>query len=275
VLLISVIATTLARCLLRPNGEQLIQAMLQRYAGKWYKTLTFVQTTSFPQTGKVETWYEAAKIPGALRIDVAPIDSGRTILFRNDSIYQFKGGKLAGSKGFVHPLMVLGFDVYNQPADATISKLKDLGFDLSKLRTDTWQGHPVYVVGAAQGDSTTAQFWIDQERLLFVRMIEPAPGRFGCHVRNPVQQVPAARQGMDFSRSDLQRERQDDATRGLRRRERVTSPCRTSCGTRPAGSGLRGSRSARLSRGHRRLGARQAVHGADDSKQVPDVVEVY
>jgi hypothetical protein len=179
VLLIAFTASTLL--MLPPtNGEQLIQAMQQRYAGKWYKTLTFVQTTSFPQTGKVETWYEAAKIPGALRIDVAPIDSGRTILFRNDSIYQFKGGKLAGSKSFVHPLMVLGFDVYTQPADATIGKLKDLGFDLSKLRTDTWQGRPVYVVGAAQGDSTTAQFWIDQERLLFVRMIEPAPDGSGA-----------------------------------------------------------------------------------------------
>jgi hypothetical protein len=219
VLLISIIASTL----LTPpptNGEQLIQAMQQRYAGKWYKTLTFVQTTTFPQTGKVETWYEAARIPGALRIDVAPVDSGRTILFRNDSIYQFKGGKLAGSKNFVHPLMVLGFDVYGQPAEATIGKLKGMGFDLSKLRTDTWQGRPVYVVGAVQGDSTTSQFWIDQERLLFVRMIEPAPGRIGCHVRDPVQQVPAARQRVDLGRGGLQCERQDYATGRLRRRER-------------------------------------------------------
>ena len=29
------------------------------------------------------------------------------------------------------------------------------------------------MVGAAAGDSVTRQFWIDQERLYFVRMIEP------------------------------------------------------------------------------------------------------
>ena len=55
--------------------------MHDAYAGKWYKTLSFVQKTSYPDA-RVETWYEAAEIPGKLRIDVAPIDSMKTILFR-------------------------------------------------------------------------------------------------------------------------------------------------------------------------------------------------
>ncbi|MGH7675022.1 MAG: hypothetical protein ACREMV_07100, partial [Gemmatimonadales bacterium] len=40
----------------------------------------------------------------------------------------------------------------------------------------TWAGRPVYVVGARAGDVHTRQFWIDRERLVFVRMLEPAPG---------------------------------------------------------------------------------------------------
>jgi hypothetical protein len=36
----------------------------------------------------------------------------------------------------------------------------------------------VYVVGAAAGDSTHTQFWVDRERLVFVRMLQPA-GRPG------------------------------------------------------------------------------------------------
>jgi hypothetical protein len=164
------------------NGEELIRAMQQRYAGKWYKTLTFVQTTSFPDKGTQETWYEAAQIPGTLRIDISPVDSGRMILFRNDTISQFKGGKLVGKKDFIHPLMVLGFDVYAQPPEVTSTKLKNLGFDLTKIREDKWQGRAVYVVGAAAGDSTTNQFWVDKERLLFVRMIEPAPDGSGARL---------------------------------------------------------------------------------------------
>src|SRR5262249_55057828 len=33
---------------------------------------------------------------------------------------------------------------------------------------------PVYVVGAKQDDLHSAQFWIDQENLYFVRMLRPA-----------------------------------------------------------------------------------------------------
>src|SRR5207247_10366072 len=32
---------------------------------------------------------------------------------------------------------------------------------------------PVFVVGAKAGDRRTRQFWVDQERLVFVRLLEP------------------------------------------------------------------------------------------------------
>jgi hypothetical protein len=155
------------------NGEELVALMRDRYAGKWYKTLTFVQKTTFPD-GRVETWYEALQLPGKLRIDVAPLDSGKTLLFRNDSLYVFEQRKLKVSQAFVHPLMVLGFDVYESPVSETVQKLRNLKFDLSKLHQTTWQGRPTYVVGAAPGDTTSPQFWIDVERLYFVRSLEPS-----------------------------------------------------------------------------------------------------
>ena len=154
------------------DGVELIGRMRERYLGKWYRTLTFVQKTTLAD-GKVETWYEAAELPGKLRIDIAPLDGKNTLLFRNDSLYEFKGGKLAESRPMIHPLMVLGFDVYAQPVEVTVRQLQALGFDLGKLHESTWQGRPAYVVGAAAGDSVTRQFWIDRERLYFVRMVEP------------------------------------------------------------------------------------------------------
>lgn len=154
------------------DGVELLGLMRERYLGKWYRTLTFVQKTTLAD-GKVETWYEAAELPGKLRIDIAPLGGKRTLLFRNDSIYEFEGGKLAESRPMIHPLMVLGFDVYAQPVDKTIRQLQALGFDLTRLHESTWQGRPAYVVGAAAGDTVTRQFWIDKERLYFVRMVEP------------------------------------------------------------------------------------------------------
>lgn len=155
------------------TGRELLTAMHDRYAGRWYHTLTFVQTTTLAN-GSTETWYEAASIPGRLRIDFGPDTARTTLLFRGDSIYQFRNGTVAGARPFVHPLMVLGFDVYAQPVERTVAQLTTLGFDLGAVHSDTWQGRPVYVVGAPPGDTLGRQFWVDQERLVFVRMIEPS-----------------------------------------------------------------------------------------------------
>lgn len=155
------------------NGEELVGQMHARYDGQWYRSLTFVQTTTFGD-GRQETWYEAAEIPGRLRIDIAPVPERTTILFRGDSIYQWQRGTRRGGGPFVHPLMVLGFDVYAQPVERTVAQLRALGFDLSKLRADRWQDRAVWVVGADSGDLRHRQFWIDQDRLVFVRSIEPA-----------------------------------------------------------------------------------------------------
>jgi outer membrane lipoprotein-sorting protein len=165
--------------------EDLVQAMQKKYAKSWYKTATFVQkTTNIDKDGnkKVETWYEAMSLPGSLRIDFTPTKDGNGILFANYQIYTFKSGKVDVNRPYVHPLMILGFDIYRLPMADAIEKLKGLKFDLSILREDTWQGRPVYVVGAKAGDLHSAQFWIDKQNLYFVRMIRPS-GRDGAQTQ--------------------------------------------------------------------------------------------
>ena len=153
------------------TGADLVRQMHARYSGKWYRTITFVQTTSFPDR-PAETWYEAGTIPGKLRIDVAPTDSMRAILYLGDSTIVFKGGKRVAARQDRNLLMTLGFDVYGQAPDTTIAQLETAGVDLQKIREDRWNGAKVWVVGAERGDTTSTQFWIDQKRLLFVRLIE-------------------------------------------------------------------------------------------------------
>jgi outer membrane lipoprotein-sorting protein len=158
------------------TSDDLLAAMRKKYVKSWYKTTTFKQvTTDFEKDGtkKVAVWYEAISMPGRLRIDFDPIKDGNGILFANDNIYTFKEGKLENSRPLIHPLVLLAFDVYFLPVDQTTAKLKQLKFDLSSLREDTWQGRPVYVVGAKAGDLHSAQFWIDKQRLYFVRMFRP------------------------------------------------------------------------------------------------------
>jgi len=164
------------------SAEDLVRAMHDRYAGRWPTETTFVQTSTFHEADSTrsEIWYEATGSPSKLRIDFAPLENGNGVIFRGDSVYQFKSDSLVAAVPRVHPLMVLSRDVYVLPVEETLAKLRDLGFDLAKVREETWQGRPAYVVGADAGDLESPQFWIDKENLLFVRLIEPAkqdPGK--------------------------------------------------------------------------------------------------
>lgn len=158
------------------NGEALLRAMHDRYQNDWYETLTFTQksTTIKPDgTTQSTTWYEALQLPGKLRIDIGQPSENNGAIFADNTVTSIKDGKVAGTRPLVHMLLVLGFDVYRQRADKTIAAVKQDGFDLSKLHEDTWQGEPVYVVGADKGDLKTKQFWIEKKRLLFVRIVQP------------------------------------------------------------------------------------------------------
>ena len=159
------------------NTNELISAMQKKYGKSWYKTATFVQQTTNIEpdgTSKVEIWYEAMSVPGSLRIDFTPTKEGNGILFTDGKIFVFKNGKVDTTRPFEHPLLILGFDIYRAPASEVTAKLQALKFDLSQFREDTWQGRPVYVVGAKAGDLHSKQFWIDQENLYFVRMLGSA-----------------------------------------------------------------------------------------------------
>lgn len=157
--------------------EDLIAAMQKKHAKTWYRTLTFTQksTTFKPDgTSESEIWYEALNAPGRLRVEIGESKDGNGFMFAGGKQYAFKGGKLVNTQERINPLLLLGFDIYFQPAADTINHLKQMGYDTSKLREDTWQGRPAYVVGADKGDMRSTQFWIDKQNLYFVRLIEPA-----------------------------------------------------------------------------------------------------
>jgi hypothetical protein len=160
----------------RTTTGQVMTAMHDRYARGWYRTLTFEQQsiTHKPDgTSATEIWQEALLLPGRLRIDMGERSAGNGALFVNGREYLYRAGKLVKDLDRLNPLLVLGFDVYRQPVDATMRQLKTLHFDVSTMHEEQWNGRSYFVVGAKIGDLRTAQFWIDQERLYFVRMLQP------------------------------------------------------------------------------------------------------
>ena len=167
------------------NTNELIAAMQKQYGKSWYKTATFVQeTTNFQPDGtsKVETWYEAMSVPGSLRIDFTPISGGNGILFTDGKLFVFKDGKVDNTRPYDHPLLILGFDIYRSHASEVTTKLQALKFDLSQFREYTWQGRPVYVVGAKQATCTRRSSGSIREPLLCQ---DAVAGRMGRKLRRP------------------------------------------------------------------------------------------
>ena len=161
------------------TGDALLRAMHDRYQASWYKTVTFTQkstTYNADATTKVETWYEAASLPGKLRIDIGKPAEGNGYLMTEGTLTIMKNGQIAGTRPYVNILLVLGFDAYTQEAAATAKVVTGEGYDLRKIHEDTWNGKAVYVVGADKGDLKSKQFWVEKDSLLFVRVIEPSRG---------------------------------------------------------------------------------------------------
>ena len=163
-----------------PTGEALLRRMHDAYAGKWFRTLTFEQKSTLRGPDgqeRVETWYEAARAPGDLRIDLVSPTSGNGMLWRGDSSYRFRDGQLRRAGTDVNSLIPFVIALYHQPVETTLRQLAPSGFDLSRVRADRWEGRRAFVVGARDAaDTISSQFWVDAERLVLVRLIETLPG---------------------------------------------------------------------------------------------------
>lgn len=158
------------------TGDAVIQAMHDRYAKTWYHTLTFTQKTTRrtpADTMAIETWKEEAMLPGRLRINIQRASGNFAAIYSGDSVFVVRGDSTVSRAASRNILLIMGFDVYGQPAAQTLSILHSEHYPTTSVREDTWEGRPVYVIGAPAGDTRSPQIWVDKERLLYVRSIQP------------------------------------------------------------------------------------------------------
>src|SRR5690348_10644558 len=122
------------------DGRAVLARMHDRYAGKWYGTLTFVQRTTrhLPNgTEQVSTWYEAQKGP-RLRIDMGDPAQGNGALYTADSVYVMRGGKVARAIADGNPFLPLIAGVYLQPLDVTVAQLAPYKVNLAAVYQRDW-----------------------------------------------------------------------------------------------------------------------------------------
>ncbi len=157
------------------NSTTLLQKMYARYHGKWHTNLAFNQTTERYKNDslvKSQIWYEHILYPDKLRIDFDSLKSGNGIIFRADSTYVISNHKITRSMKNENELIFFLGGMYFVPFDQVLAHFKELHYDLTKFRTDTWKGKRVYVIGSDKADEKVNQLWIDQDKLVPVRFIK-------------------------------------------------------------------------------------------------------
>ncbi|MEP6615081.1 MAG: hypothetical protein ABJA57_00810 [Ginsengibacter sp.] len=161
------------------NSVELLNKMHERYAGKWYKTFTFNQTTERYKNDSLvnkTTWYEALQLPDNFRIDFGDIKEGNAVIFHRDSMYSFRKGQLGRVTVNNDDLTFLLGGMYFYQMDEVLKTITKYGYDLGKFHEDRWKNEKVLVIGADSSGQKTNQLWIDEDKLVLLRFIKYEDG---------------------------------------------------------------------------------------------------
>lgn len=160
------------------TGAEVFQRMHDAYAGKWYRSLTFVQTTTQRRpdgSDVVSTWYESLRQnrnATQLRIDMGDPAAGNGVLYTADSSWRIRDAKLAATSADGNVFLPLIEGVYFNPVEQTIRELASTKIDLSRVTEGRYMGRRVWIIGTSSAaDTTTPQIWIDAERNVTVRAV--------------------------------------------------------------------------------------------------------
>lgn len=157
------------------TGGQLVEQMYARYKNNWYRTLSFTQDTEIYRNDSLirkQVWYETARFPYELRIDVDSIKGGNKTIYKKDSTYRIRDHKIRSVNADPNPFIFFLGGMYMLPLDSVKVTFTRNGYDLSLGAVTNYEGRKTFIIGAANdGDTSRNQFWIDAEYLYIVRIL--------------------------------------------------------------------------------------------------------
>ena len=159
------------------NGLEVVGAMRRVHPAGELRAVSFTATIREPRqdTTRVRTATVVVAFPGKYRLAYWSSKSG--IVRDRERLSVFEAGKRVASSNRLDLAQLLAYDVFAQRIDASIQALDIARVRLGRLRRDRWEGRDVWVVGADEGDTTSTQFWVDDDRWRVLRVIQRDPRR--------------------------------------------------------------------------------------------------
>ncbi len=155
------------------DTASLITAMNAKNRNNWFSNFIFKQETiRFREGQPTDTaiWFEAIRYPDHFRIDFDP-ENQQAVIFKQDSSYRISNDSLLNVRHNPQEFLLFKGGLYFYSPEETLSKLESYGYDINQFTQAEWEGREVYIVGAAEGDLSKKQFWLDAEHFFAVRRI--------------------------------------------------------------------------------------------------------
>jgi len=159
------------------SGLEVVGAMRRAHPSRALKSIAFdVATTEHRgRAPRSVLARSVAALPGRYHVTTLPATRRSGVVRIEQRVAVFQGGKRVVSQNRVDIARLLAYDLFAQGIDTTVRWLDIARVRFGVTRRDEFGGRDVWVVGANEGDSTSAQFWVDADRWHVVRVIQRDP----------------------------------------------------------------------------------------------------
>ena len=156
------------------NGEELLKAMHDKYANKYCQTVQFDQKTiRYVNDSTIKDtsyWFEWISYPDKFRIDFGKKFGGNCVIFKNDSVFNYKNHKVVRKDRDENDLLLILGGMYFRPFEDVVVRLEKLGYDLDKLTQIDVNKNTFYVIGSpTENNENKHQIWVDKKDLKVVK----------------------------------------------------------------------------------------------------------
>jgi hypothetical protein len=158
------------------NGLEVIGAMRRAHPSRALKSLTYTVSISEPgDESGAKAARMHARLPGRFRESLLPSRQRTGSVRDRQRVAFFERGRRVDLAQRFDLTTLLAYDVFAQSIDTTIMWLDRARVRFGLLRPAALDGREVWVVGAEEGDTSSAQFWVDAARWVVLRVIQPDP----------------------------------------------------------------------------------------------------
>jgi hypothetical protein len=133
------------------SGADIIKLMHKKYYEAPCKSYTFSQKNIHYKNDTISgnsTWHEAIEFPDKFRIEFGTKEMGNFVIFKNDSVFNYKNNLLVKTRSDSSTLLLLLGGMYYRKIEDVLKRSQNANYNLKIVSVQKWNDSETYVIGA-------------------------------------------------------------------------------------------------------------------------------